>query len=134
MLTHAMRWIIEEYHKCLKTGCRFEQRQLKNNRRIERLMGFLAVVALRLLQLREQMKNGQYIARSYVPDLALEVLAKKISLDPESITLRQFWIEVAKIGGFLARKSDGDPGWITIWRGWNDLQKMCEGASIMSCG
>ena len=131
---YAMRWIIEEYHKCLKTGCRFEQRQLKNNTRLERLMGFLAVVALRLLQLKEQMKNGQHLANRYIPDLPLEVLAKKISLDPESITLRQFWIEVAKMGGFLARKSDGDPGWITIWRGWNDLQKMCEGASIMNCG
>lgn len=131
---YAMRWIIEEYHKCLKTGCRFEQRQLRNNERLERLMGFLAVVALHLLQLKEQMRNGQYLARSYVPDLHLELLAKRISQDPETVTLRKFWIEVAKIGGFLARKSDGDPGWITIWRGWSDLEKMCEGASIMSCG
>ncbi len=131
---YAMRWIIEEYHKCLKTGCKFEQRQLKNNARLERLMGFLAVVAIRLLQLKEQMKNGQLLAKCYVPDLPLEVLSKKISMDTETITLRQFWIEVAKMGGFLARKSDGDPGWITIWRGWNDLQKMCEGASLMSCG
>lgn len=131
---YAMRWIIEEYHKCLKTGCRFEQRQLKSSTRLERLMGFLAVVALRLLQLKEQMKNGQLLAKCYVPDLPLEVLSKKISKDTETITLRQFWIEVAKMGGFLARKSDGDPGWITIWRGWNDLQNMCEGVSIMSCG
>lgn len=131
---YVMRWIIEEYHKCLKTGCKFEKRQLKNNARLERLMGFLAVVALRLLQLREQMKNDQHLAKSYVPNLPLEVLAKKISLDPEVITLRQFLIEVAKMGGFLARKNDGDPGWITIWRGWNDLQNMCEGASLMSCG
>ena len=131
---YAMRWIIEEYHKCLKTGCKFEQRQLKNSARLERLMGFLAVIALHLLQLREQMKNGQHLAKRYVPDLPLELLSKKISLDSEVITLKQFWIEVAKMGGFLARKSDGDPGWITIWRGWHDLQKMCEGASIMSCG
>lgn len=131
---YAMRWIIEEYHKCLKTGCRLEERQLRNSKRIERLMGFLAVVALRLLQLKEQMKKEHNLAKNYVPALPLEILSRKISQDAESITLRQFWIEVAKLGGFLARKSDGDPGWITIWRGWNDLQKMCEGVSIMSYG
>ena len=27
----------------------------------------------------------------------------------------------AKMGGFLGRKSDGEPGWITIWRGVKDL-------------
>jgi len=28
---------------------------------------------------------------------------------------------VAKLGGFLARKGDGEPGWRTLWRGWHEL-------------
>ena len=37
------------------------------------------------------------------------------------LSVGQFYREVAKLGGFLGRKSDGDPGWITIWRGWEKL-------------
>ncbi len=130
-----MRWIIEEYHKCLKTGCRLEERQLKNTQRIERLMGFLNVVALKLLQIREQVKSDQQqLARDHIDTLTLQMLQEKISKDTFSMTLRDFWIEVAKMGGFLARNSDGDPGWITIWRGWNELQKLCEGARLIRCG
>lgn len=132
---YAMRWIIEEYHKCLKTGCRLEERQLKNSERIERLMGFLSIVALRLLQIKEQVKSDKrQLARDHIDSLTLQLLEKRNSRDTTSMTLRDFWIEVAKIGGFLARKSDGDPGWITIWRGWNELQKLCEGARLMRCG
>lgn len=132
---YAMRWVIEEYHKCLKTGCKLEQRQFKNSERIERLTGFLAVAAICLLHMREQMRTGQLtLAKEYIPHLMLEIVSKKSSIYAASMTLKQFWIEVAKMGGFLARKNDNDPGWITIWRGWNDLQKMCEGATIMNCG
>jgi len=49
---YALRWVIEEYHKCLKTGCALEQRQLTTASGLERLLGFLAIVAVRLLQLR----------------------------------------------------------------------------------
>ena len=37
------------------------------------------------------------------------------------LTVGQFYLEVAKLGGFLGRKGDGQPGWITIWRGWEKL-------------
>lgn len=33
----------------------------------------------------------------------------------------EFWSEVAKLGGLLACKEDGDPGWQTLWRGWQRL-------------
>ncbi len=46
---YACRWLIEEYHKALKSGAQIEQRQLEKRRRIEVLLGILAVVALRLL-------------------------------------------------------------------------------------
>ena len=37
------------------------------------------------------------------------------------MTVGQFYREVAKLGGFLARKGDGEPGWITVWPGWEKL-------------
>ena len=44
------------------------------------------------------------------------------------MTVGRFYRELAKLGGFLGRTHDGDPGWITIWRGWEKLQLMMRGA------
>ena len=46
------------------------------------------------------------------------------------MTVYEFYREVAKLGGFLGRKSDGEPGWITIWRGWEKLNNLVKGATI----
>jgi len=35
------------------------------------------------------------------------------------------------MGGFLARKNDGSPGWITIWRGWQRLNLMAQGVRAL---
>ena len=34
---------------------------------------------------------------------------------------------IAQLGGFLARKNDGQPGTITIWRGWKRLMDLYDG-------
>ncbi|MEZ6145415.1 MAG: hypothetical protein R3B91_08280 [Planctomycetaceae bacterium] len=47
---YEKRQLIEEYHKCLKTGCRIEHRQYKTSTRLQRMTGLLSVVAVRLLQ------------------------------------------------------------------------------------
>ena len=33
---------------------------------------------------------------------------------------------LGRLGGHQNRKSDGPPGWITLWRGWNQLQQMVD--------
>jgi hypothetical protein len=48
------------------------------------------------------------------------------------LTIGGFWREVAKLGGFLGRRSDGEPGWITIWRGWEKLNTLVRGAELAS--
>ncbi len=48
-------------------------------------------------------------------------------LAPASMTVYQFWREVATHGGFLGRKGDGEPGWQTLWRGWQYLYPRFEG-------
>ena len=50
---YEKRWLIEEWHKALKTGCQVERRQLKTSEGLEALTGLLSVVAVRLLQLKE---------------------------------------------------------------------------------
>ena len=46
------RWLVEDYHQCLKSGCRIEERQLQTVDGLIRLLGILSPLAVRLLQIR----------------------------------------------------------------------------------
>ena len=121
---YELRWLVEEYHKAIKTGCAAESRQLKTTGRLEAFVGLTGVVAVRLLQLKSLARtNPEVPAQRVVPRVWLQMLklARKNLTRVHDLTVGQFYREVAKLGGFLGRKSDGDPGWITIWRGWEKL-------------
>jgi hypothetical protein len=32
----------------------------------------------------------------------------------------------SRLGGYLPRHKDGQPGWLVLWRGWRRLQDMVE--------
>jgi hypothetical protein len=128
---YSCRWLIEEYHKCLKSGCRVEDRQLEKAHRLQSLVGILAVVAVRLLQLKHQAKlNPTALAIGIVPNNYVQTLAAYLKQPSEKMTARQFWIETARLGGFLGRKSDGDPGWLTLWQGWQHLETLTTGFEL----
>jgi hypothetical protein len=46
---YECRWLIEEYHKALKTGCGVQRRLLRKAKRLEPVVGLMSVVAVRLL-------------------------------------------------------------------------------------
>lgn len=122
---YSLRWLIEEYHKALKTGCAIEQRQLTSAHALKNLLAFLAIVAVRLLQLRCLARSqSSQLASVHADPTMLQLVAAKFKLNPTTMTLKTFWHSVARFGGFLARKSDGDPGWQTLWKGYLRLQDM----------
>lgn len=119
---YEMRWRVEDYHKCLKTGCQVESRQYKTSDRLERVTGVLSIVAVRLLQLKFAARTDPSPpANDTIPPDWIEALKQVRNIQRPIETAKDFLREVAKLGGFLGRKSDGDPGWITIWRGFNKL-------------
>jgi hypothetical protein len=73
---YQQRWGIEEYHKVLKTGCRVEQRYYETSARLERVTGLLAVLAVRLLQIRSLAdEDPQRPAQDVVPASWINTLA-----------------------------------------------------------
>ena len=50
---YEWRWVVEEYHKCLKTGCRIEDLQFTAVERLQPAIALLSAVALTLLNLRD---------------------------------------------------------------------------------
>lgn len=132
---YEARWLVEEYHKALKTGCRVQDRQLKTAGRLEAMVGLMSVSATRLLQLKSLARTApETPAQRVVPRVWLQMLkaARKGLQRVHDLTVGQFYREVAKLGGFLGRKGDGEPGWITIWRGWEKLNNFVHGATLAS--
>ncbi len=133
---YSARWIIEEYHKCLKTGCAIEKRQLRTKTGLFAILGFLGVIATKLLELKFVTRhNSNELAKKYIPSIDLQIICSHFHLQKDHITLQQYWHKVASLGGFIGRKSDGDPGWQTLWKGLLRLFDMISGAELIkNCG
>ena len=127
---YTRRWIVEEFHKAWKTGCRAEERRLTQADRLVPLLGALAIVAVRLLTLRDAARHDS-TAPADAPAAALKLLAAKLHRPAECFgNNRAFLRGVAQLGGFLARRSDRDPGWQTLWKGWSVLMTLVEGYEL----
>lgn len=130
---YGMRWIMEDYHQCLKTGCQLEARQLQSYEGLRTLLGFLAPLAVRLLQLRAAARQEpERLAQEVLPRDLVAVVAQLAHVKPEQLRVRQCFRRIAQLGGYLGRKADGDPGWKTLWKGWLQLQAILEGVHLAS--
>ena len=119
---YEQRPTVEEYHKCLKTGLQVEERQYESADRLRPVIGVICIQAVRLLQLRDVARQApETPARKLVPSEWLNVLGLVLKNPRPLNTVRDFMRGVASLGGFLGRKSDGEPGWLTIWRGLETL-------------
>ena len=112
---YTCRWLCEDYHQCLKSGCRLERTQLDAGNDVERLLGFAAPIAVRLLQLRQAARLLPDLpAESVVDPLMVCLLARRQQTDGPTMTTEQFWRGVARLGGHQGRRRDGPPGWRTL--------------------
>ena len=132
---YGSRWIIEEYHKGMKTGCDIEGMQFCYRERLEPAIALVSVIALTLLQLRDQSRQpeaAQRPARDCLPLTWIRVLSKWRHKEVrEDWTVHEFYFALARLGGHQNRKNDHPPGWLVLWRGWTHLQAMLIGAATV---
>jgi hypothetical protein len=132
---YECRWIIEEYHKAQKTGCRIQSPQFKFSDRLHPMVALLSVVALSLLNLREQSRREDSKTRPATDivssDYVVQLSAWRGGKIRSDWTIHDFFMALARLGGHLNRQHDHHPGWIVLWRGWTQLQLMIEGQAAM---
>jgi len=130
VLQYATRWVIEEYHKALKTGMGAERLQLEHINRLYAAIAIKSVVALRLIDLKERVRVSEACAAeaSGLTELELEVLRE--TTDKPLKTVRDVALQIGRLGGHMNRKADGMPGWITLWRGMEKLRLLVEGVRL----
>ncbi len=118
---YEKRPLVEEFHKALKTGCRVEERQYETSERLEAITALLSVTAVRLLQLRSVARaTPERPAQEVTPRAWITVL-QQLRRGRRIVTVRDFFRQLAGLGGHMLRKCDGEPGWITLWRGFEKL-------------
>ncbi len=123
---YTLRWGIEVYHRTLKSGCQIEQRQLGSADRIEACLAIDLVVAWRIFHLA---KLGREIpdvpCTVFFEEAEWKALLTYVTKNPvpaaQPPSLREAMRMVASLGGFLGRKSDGEPGAKTLWLGLQEL-------------
>jgi len=129
---YRSRWLIEEYHKALKTGTHIEESQLTTAHGIQTLLAIHSIIATQLLQLKllARTRPDEAIHEEHITPGLLAVLETQHRKPPRGWNNATFLSAIAQMGGYLARHHDGPPGWLSIWRGWLRLSVMAEGYTL----
>ena len=116
------RWLIEELHMGMKTGCSTEQRQLASGHALQNFLAFATVVAWQMLSLRDAARRPEPVRADQVltPLQMMVLCGLRPRLKPDCLA-GEALRAIAVMGGFLARKGDGSPGWRTLWAGFEKL-------------
>jgi hypothetical protein len=130
---YSLRWKLEVYHKVLKTGCRAEQSKLRTAARLTNLLAVLCVVGWRVFWLT--MVNRA--APDAPPEVALTpaevAVLDRVAGDAQPTsrrTVSRYLVEIAKLGGYLARTKDPPPGNLVVWRGLTRLTDILLGFEL----
>ncbi len=131
------RWKIERFHYILKSGCEIEKLQNRTAERIQKLILVYSIISVRILGMT-------YLARQcpdepctmFLEDEEWKVLyciANRTSTASQTVpTIKEAVSYLAKLGGFLGRKGDGEPGAKVIWKGLNELHTVLKHYKFLS--
>ena len=133
---YKRRWLIEDFHLTLKSGCQIEKTQLKTAQRIEVLLAFLCAVAARVLALRQWARTEPDVPCTMALSedewrvAWMRINQRSVPADLPIPTMFEAVRMIGRLGGHLGRKSDGMPGVRSLWKGWCELQILVEGYQL----
>lgn len=128
---YKQRWKIEMYFKILKSGFKAEESKLRTAERLSRLISIFCILAWRIQWITMLNRESPGLPTEIAFDsIEIRLLTRRSKSESAPSTLGQCIVLLAKIGGYLARKSDPPPGSTVIWRGLNKLYELRAGYEI----
>ena len=139
---YASRWKIETFHKILKSGCRAEESRMRTAQRLANLIAIFTILSWRIFWVtmlkREAPRARPSLAftKTEIEILKRQIKSKRQPHSQRKYCIDRFVLQVAKLGGYLARANDPPPGNIVIWRGLARLSDMQLGFEMQGdiCG
>ncbi len=134
---YSYRFRIETLHRILKSGFKAEKCRLGNAESLARYLSFLSVASWRVFWIT-------IIGRVYpeapctifLLDSEWKALYSKIysnhPLPERPISTRKAIHLIGRLGGFFDRTGDGQPGVVSLWRGWRRLSDLTDGWKLAS--
>lgn len=131
-----MRWLIERFHFVLKSGCQIEKLQLGSSEQIQKALAMYSIMTSIILFITYKARiEPESSAEEIFTKKELKVLYllthKKEYTSNNPITFKKSILCIAKLGKFLARKSDGNPGLKTIWLGYRKFNGIIESVNLI---
>lgn len=136
---YALRWKIEVFHKILKSGCRAEDAKLRTADRLANLVALFCIVSWRVMWMT-MVARAKPEARPEVAFTGAEIaildglVADRGNRGARPGTIELYLIKLARLGGYLARKTDPPPGNTVVWRGLRRLADIQLGSELATCG
>lgn len=127
---YSRRWGIEVYHRTIKSGCRIEDRRLDDAHSLEACLAIDLVVAWRIYSLtmvgreKPEMPCDQILNEQEWRVLSAWATGQMTDTPPSA---QQAMRWIGKIGGWLARGKEDNPGTTCMWRGLVRLASMAQG-------
>ncbi len=129
---------IETFHKILKSGCRAEESRLRTAERLVNLLAIFCILSWRVFWLTLLHRAAPHLPASEVFTLVELQLLQGVHPNRAGSrpSLEACLLQLAKLGGYLARASDPPPGTLVIWRGMSRLTDIHLGFSLVdkTCG
>ena len=132
---YALRWKAEVFHKVMKSGCRAEEARLQTAERLVKFLALVAVVSWRIFfvtmsaRAKPDASPDTVLAAAEISALdRIDAARRRPRLQRRA--LADYLLQIAMLGGHLARNRDPPPGNMVVWRGLARLHDIALGITI----
>jgi hypothetical protein len=129
---YQTRWVIEELHRIVKSGCGVEEMRLEDAERLIKYLLLLFIVGMRILSMAKLINyEAEAPCTKAFSEEEWKILYirkyKKKPLEDFVPTIKEAVRLLACLGGFYDYNKKRDPGTMTIWRGMQRLRELLYG-------